>query len=254
MAGKTASGREDVLRDYMGRASAGSFATYLGTRARTALRYVLEQSAQYAVGWVPGPVGMAARQFVYRPLLGRGSRAPVAESGVEIFHMDSLVLGQSVYIDRLCRIHASRAEIILGECTRVMRGAYLCSYVSNARPGEGIVTGASCWIGVNAVLASGQGGLTLGREVLVGPGAVLVTGDHDFADPSVSAADRAYTGRPIRVGDNVWIGAGAVVLGGADIGQGSVVAAGAVVTGRVDPYTVVGGVPAKVLKNIGEKS
>lgn len=254
MAGKPAPGREDVLRNYMGEASAGSFATYLGTRAASPVRYLFEQLAQYAVGWIPGPVGMAARQLAYRPLLGRGSRAPVAESGVEIFHMNRVRLGASVYIDRLCRIHASRAAIELGDRTRVMRGAYLCSYVSNAREGEGIVTGPGCWIGVNAVLASGQGGLTLGSEVLIGPGAVLVTGDHDFADPSVPAADRAYTGRPIRVGDNVWIGAGAVVLGGADIGAGAVVAAGAAVTGKVPPNTVVGGVPARVLKNIGEKS
>ena len=101
--------------------------------------------------------------------------------------------------------------------------------------------------GVGAVLASGRGGLTLGENVLVGPGAICVTGDHDFRREDLETVDQAYTGRPIVIGDNVWIGAGARVLGGVTIGDRAVVAAGAVVTRDVAPGDVVGGVPARPL-------
>lgn len=238
------------LNDYMGKATAGAFRKYLETRAATPIRYVLEQGAQWLSGWIPGPPGMLVRKIVYGPLLAKNSAAPVCESGAEFMHMGSIRLGKSVYVDRLCRLHASRAEIELGDCTRVMRGAYLCSYVSNARPGEGIRTGARCWVGVNAVLASGQGGLFLGNDVLIGPQAVLVTGDHDFSRLDVPATQRDYTGKPITIGDNVWIGAGAVVLGGVCVGDNAVVAAGAVVTHDVAAGAVVGGVPAKVIKMV----
>ena len=55
---------------------------------------------------------------------------------------------------------------------------------------------------------------------------------------------------PIHIGKNVWIGANATVLAGVNIGDGAVVAAGAVVTKDVEPNTIVGGVPAKLLKKI----
>jgi len=193
---------------------------------------------------------MLVRRVLYGPLMARGSAAPVVEGGAEFMHMGNIRLGHSVYVDRLSRIHASRAAIELGDCTRVMRGAYVCSFVSEARPGEGIRTGARCWVGVNAVLSSGQGGLSLGNDVLIGPQAVLVTGDHDFSRLDVPATQRDYTGKPITIGDNVWIGAGAVVLGGVSVGENAVVAAGAVVTRDVPAGMVVGGVPAKVIKMV----
>ena len=236
------------LYEFMAKTSAGAFRKYLDTRAATPARYVLEQGAQWLTGWMPGPVGMVVRKMVYACLLAHGSASPVCESGVEFMHMNAIRLGHSVYVDRLCRLHASRAAIELGECTRVMRGAYLCSYVSNACPGEGIRTGARCWVGVNAVLASGQGGLFLGNDVLIGPQAVLVTGDHDFSRLDIPATQRDYTGKPITIGDNVWIGAGAVVVGGVTVGANAVIAAGAVVTRDVAAGSVVGGVPAKVIK------
>lgn len=235
------------LRDYMTAAGPGALATYLRTRAKSPARYAFEQLPQWLLGFVPGLPGIALRHLAYRPILGRGSGAPVIEAGVELFHAESLFLGHSVYIDRGVRLHASAAAIHIGDCCRIMRGAYLCSYVSNAVPGEGITLGPRCWVGINAILASGRGGLTLGENVLVGPGAMCVTGDHDFRRDDLASLDQEYLGRPIMVGDNVWIGAGAVLLGGVRVGDRAVVAAGAVVTRDVAAGGVVGGVPARPL-------
>ena len=250
MAYERDSEQAEGLHEFMDKTSAGSLRKYLGTRARSPGRYILEQGAQWLLGWMPGPAGMLARKLLYGPLMANDSAAPGCESQVEFMHMNNILLGPSVYVDRLSRLHASKAGIELGECSRVMRGAYLCSYVSNARPGEGIKTGARCWIGVNAVLASGQGGLFLGNDVLIGPQAVLVTGDHDFSRLDIPASKRGYTGKPISIGDNVWIGAGAIVVGGVRVGSNAVIAAGAVVTADVAPATMVGGVPARTIKTL----
>jgi acetyltransferase-like isoleucine patch superfamily enzyme len=241
---------QESLRDYMSEASPATAMLYIRTRARGVPRYVLEQGTQGLLSWIRGPVGLVLRSRLYRPLLEGGSKSAYLEPGVELFHMDNIRLGESVYVDSLCRLHASEARIELGMGTRVMRGAYLCSYVSNARPGEGIVTGKNCWIGVNTVLAAGQGGVFLGDNVLIAANSVLACGNHDFEKLDLATLDQEYYGRPIRIGHNVWIGAQATVLGGVTVGDHAVVAAGALVNADVDPYTVVGGVPARVLKRL----
>lgn len=94
-----------------------------------------------------------------------------------------------------------------------------------------------------------QGGIVIGDGALIGHNVVLATVNHDF-DPDQRGNNLPA---PIRIGKNVWIGAGAIVLPGVTIGNGAVVAAGAVVTKDVPEMTVVGGVPAQVLKRIHGK-
>lgn len=242
--------REDSLKHYMVGISGRGISQYVKTRAHSFLRYMAESSVQNFLGWIPGFVGMGLRSAIYPALLSSGSGFPVLEHGCELFHMNRIKFGQSVYVDTGCRLHASRAAIELGDYTRIMRGAYLCSYVSNAHDHEGIVTGRHCWLGINAVLASGQGGIFLGNNVLVGPNAVIVTGEHDFRNTFVSSVEQDYTGKPIHIDDNAWIGAGAIILGGVRIGEHAVIGAGAVVTKSVEPYTVVAGVPARHIGDI----
>jgi acetyltransferase-like isoleucine patch superfamily enzyme len=79
----------------------------------------------------------------------------------------------------------------------------------------------------------------------------LVAVDHVFDDPGRPFVDQGITARGITVEDDVWIGSGAVVTDGVTIGRGAVVAAGAVVTRDVPPHTVAGGVPARVLRQVG---
>jgi len=229
--------------------SVGLGLKYIQTRASGLGRYFLERGIQLLCSWIPGPVGLIIRAVLYRPFLHRGSHMGFIESNVDLLYMDSILLQKGVYIDKYCRIHASNAEIILGKNNRVMKGAYVCSYVSNARKGEGIIIGSGCWIGINAHLQSGQGGLTIGKNVLIGPNTVISTGNHDYEKIDVSAIEQEFYGKPIHVGDNAWIGSNAVVLGGVSIGEHAVVAAGAVVTKDVAPHTVVGGVPAQPLRS-----
>ncbi len=91
-----------------------------------------------------------------------------------------------------------------------------------------------------------QGGIYIGDRALIGQNVVLATLNHDL-DPARRADMHPA---PIRIGADAWIGANATVLPGVTIGEGAVVAAGAVVTRDVSPLTVVGGVPARVIKKI----
>ena len=111
----------------------------------------------------------------------------------------------------------------------------------NLHFGRGVFVNAGCHF-------QDQGGIFIGDNVLIGHNTVLATIDHD-TDPE----SRMNHYAPIRVGNNVWIGANAVITKGVSIGYGAIIAAGAVVTKDVPEMTVVGGVPARVIKQLKAK-
>lgn len=91
-----------------------------------------------------------------------------------------------------------------------------------------------------------QGGIEIGDGTLVGPKTVIATLNHNL-NPTKRAN---LIPKPVKIGKNVWIGANVTILPGVTIGDGAVIAAGAVVNKNVDANTVVGGVPARFIKNI----
>lgn len=88
------------------------------------------------------------------------------------------------------------------------------------------------------------GGITIGDGVQIGPNVTIVTTNHDFGDHYILRCKGVHIGR------NVWIGACAAIMPGVTIGENAVVAGGAVVTKDVEPNTVVGGNPARVIKRL----
>jgi acetyltransferase-like isoleucine patch superfamily enzyme len=93
------------------------------------------------------------------------------------------------------------------------------------------------------------GGLDIADDVTIGPNVSLITSGH----PVEPSRRRDFTiAKPIVIERNVWIAAGATIIGGVTVGENSVVAAGAVVTKNVPPNTLVGGNPAKVIRSIAE--
>lgn len=112
--------------------------------------------------------------------------------------------------------------------------------------GDEIRVGRNVFINQNCTLYD-LGGLDIGDDVMIGPNVSIITAGHPLA-PSLR---RSVTiGNPIVIGRNVWIGTGAIVIGGVTIGENSVVAAGAVVTRDVPANTLVGGNPARVIRSI----
>ena len=114
--------------------------------------------------------------------------------------------------------------------------------------------GKNITIGKDVFINSGchfqdQGGIQIGDGALIGHNVVLATINHDLNPEE----NRKNHYAPITIGAHVWIGSNAAILPGVTLGDWAVVAAGAVVTQDVPPRTVVGGVPAKVLKVIPEE-
>jgi putative colanic acid biosynthesis acetyltransferase WcaF len=107
---------------------------------------------------------------------------------------------------------------------------------------ERLHVGSHAQIGWRCVLDA-RGGLTIGHDAVIASDAQLIAGRHDFDDDDFPA----YFD-PITVGDHSWLATRCLVIGGVTIGRGAVVAAGAVVTRDVDEMTVVGGVPARVIR------
>jgi len=91
--------------------------------------------------------------------------------------------------------------------------------------------------------------IVIGNNVVFGHGVELYTSDHDPDDPHFSRRDA-----PITIRDNVWIGSSAIILKGVTIGEGAVVAAGSVVTRDVKAFTIVGGNPAKLIRERGTRT
>ena len=112
----------------------------------------------------------------------------------------------------------------------------------------GIRVGTDSLIGENAVL-DGRAALTIGNHVDIASEVMIYNAEHNVHAEHF-AAEEGVVNAPVTIGDYVFIGPRAIILPGVTIGEGGVVGAGAVVTKSVNPYEIVGGVPAKV---IGER-
>ena len=123
------------------------------------------------------------------------------------------------------------------ECTGVIREL-----------GESLVIGDNVGISANAFI-SVRGKVKIGDSTIFGPGVSLFSENHIFEDKSTPVYLQGATRKGIEIGKDCWIGANATILDGVKIGNGCIVAAGAVVNHDVPSYTIVGGVPAKTIKN-----
>jgi acetyltransferase-like isoleucine patch superfamily enzyme len=221
---------------------------YLSRQASTLVRYCWEQLLFVLVGWVPTVIGIGLRALLYRLILTMDGIAAI-ENGVRIRFADQIRLGRNVYLDQGVYLHASPQGIVIGDNTFVMHGAILHVYNFRDLPHAFIRIGANSLIGELNVLR-GQGGITIGDRVYTAPLVQLLAVNHVYEDPTRPMVEQGITAQGIVVEDDVWIGAGAIITDGVRIGKGAVVAAGAVVTKDVAPHTVVGGVPARLLKEI----
>ena len=108
--------------------------------------------------------------------------------------------------------------------------------------GRNITFGKEVFVNTNCTFMD-RGGIIIGDGTMIGPNVSLTTLNHD---PNPEKRHVTYC-QPIRIGKQVWIGLGAIVLPGVTIGDGAIVAAGAVVTKDVPPLAVVAGVPAAII-------
>lgn len=175
----------------------------------------------------------------------------------------------AVHAVRLAR--ARTAALLRGSDVRMHGMSFLGRGVELTAPrGHGrVVVGPWCWVGDGVALRSHSGRVTVGAkailgggttvnaylDVTIGDGALIADDvhitdfDHRTESVEVPIKDQGIVTAPVRIGPDVWIGRGATVLRGVDVGRGSVIGAHAVVTRDVPPYSVVVGAPARVVRS-----
>lgn len=134
------------------------------------------------------------------------------------------------------------------------KDVYIRPMSSDIKGLENLSIGNGCSIPKGSTFYCTRAELKIGNKVIFGPNPTIITGDHridivgkyiiDVSDNEKMPENDA----PVIIEDDVWFGANVVVLKGVTIGRGSVVAAGSVVTKSCSPYSIIGGVPAKLIK------
>lgn len=114
-----------------------------------------------------------------------------------------------------------------------------------------VVIGDNSGIGTKSLI---QGPCEIGANVMMGPETVILTRNHKFDNINVPMIEQGFSEpNKVIIEDDVWIGIRTIILPGVKIGRGAIIAAGAVVSKDVEPWSIVGGVPAKVIKNRKKK-
>ena len=108
--------------------------------------------------------------------------------------------------------------------------------------GNNVQINARCWI-------SGGGGLNIGSDVLIGPHVIIHSANHNFNDINQSIYKQGHTLKTVTIGDDVWVGAGVIILPGVTIDKGCIIGAGSIVTKNTEPFSIYVGNPARKIKD-----
>lgn len=145
------------------------------------------------------------------------------------------------------RLPGDVVAVTVGAHTVLHRSVRLVVGDPGQHPATGLLIGDRVHVNVFAYL-SGEGGLVIEDDVLIGPHARLLSAGHEIDDGEPVISRAPLTFGPVTVERGAWIGAGATVLQGVRVGAGAVVAAGSVVTRDVLPFSIVAGVPARLVR------
>jgi galactoside O-acetyltransferase len=191
---------------------------------------VLDELGEYLLAIIrhfPGRLGTRIRRLLLKARLG--------SVGVDSFWASGIVI-------------EGAARIRIGDRFACGRGCYL-----DAAGGGSIMIGDN--VSLNAgvhVNASVGGEIEIGNDVIIGPLTIIRAANHRFDDPTIPIRGQGHQAKRTRIGKDVWLGAGVIVVPGVSIGDGAVVAAGSVVTRNVPCLGIVAGVPARLVRMRGQ--
>ena len=153
-----------------------------------------------------------------------------------------LVIDRDCYIDAL-----SKEGISFGDTVALgMKTVIVCTSSIDAI-GKGIMVGKHTSLGTHGFYGC-AGGISIGDNVLIGNYVSMHSENHNYNYHSLLIREQGVSHQGIIIGNDCWIGSKVTILDGSCIGDGCVIAAGAVVRGKIPSYSVIGGVPAKILK------
>lgn len=140
-----------------------------------------------------------------------------------------------------------RAEVEYSRWVTIGRRTQISSFTKIKASNGPLTIGRDVSIGTGCFLQSGTVGLSLGDDCLISPHVTIVASNYRYDRLDVPIHRQGYTSRGVRIGSNVWLGVGVVVLDGSDIGDGAIVAPNSVVSGRLPANAIARGDPAKVI-------
>lgn len=187
--------------------------------------------------------------MLIRGFLKTGNKVFIGNN-TKILNSRNIVFGKSVTIDKHCIIDGFSSEkIILGDCVKIGAFSTLSSTSHMSKYGKGLKMGNNSAIG-DFTHFGASGGIDIGNDVIMGSYISFHSENHNFEDTTKLIREQGVTSKGIKIGNNVWVGAKVTFLDGTVIGNHCVVAAGAVVNGSYPDFSVIGGIPAKIIKSI----
>jgi acetyltransferase-like isoleucine patch superfamily enzyme len=196
---------------------------------------------------LPGALGFFLRKLFYPILFKKVGKGVVFGRGISVRHPKKIVIGENTFIDDNVVLDAKGKD---NEGIQVGRNAYIGrNTILSCKEGS-IYLDDYCNISANCHLLS-ETEIRLGKYVFLAGQCYLVAGgNHSFEDPAIPIMlQPSYSKGGIVIGEDVWLGAGVIVLDGASVGQGTIVGAGSVVTQSLPEYCIAVGIPAKKTKD-----
>jgi acetyltransferase-like isoleucine patch superfamily enzyme len=157
-----------------------------------------------------------------------------------------VVVSLIIYLRDRALVSAS-SNVQLSKLLRLGKGSVVKPYTIMQTSGGRISFGRNCAIGSFNHIAAGQADIIAGDDVRLGPHVTIVATTRQYRKKDQRIVEQGYADRGIRIGNDVLIGAGAILVDGCQIGDGAVIGVGSIVTGKVAPYSVVFGSPTRVI-------
>jgi len=142
---------------------------------------------------------------------------------------------------------STRAQVQFTDCISFGSGCVVKAFAVIQTQTGHVKFGADCAVSSFDHISTGTADVVIGDHVRIASGVTLLGGDRNFGQKEVLIVEQGASHQGLRIGDDVLIGANAVILPGSHIGKGAVIGAGSVVTEEVPDYAIVAGSPARII-------
>lgn len=171
--------------------------------------------------YFPGRTGVKLRSLRFKKIARKSGIKISLGIGIDMTGCNNIQVGNNISIMRLCSLHARDGRLEMGNNIR---------------------------INSNTCIGASDGGkIIIGDNVLIAQNVVLRASDHGHSSIDIPIIQQGHTGGEIIIEDDVWIGANSVITRNVTIGSHSIIGAGSIVTKDVEPYSIVGGSPARLI-------
>jgi acetyltransferase-like isoleucine patch superfamily enzyme len=189
-----------------------------------------------------------ARGLLIKPFLGSSVGLIFLGKHTKLKYRNKIRAGKTLTLGDYVEINAlSREGVTIGNNVSIQKNTIIeCTGVIRDL-GIGLTIGNNVGIAQNCFIQV-RGRVSIGNDTIFGPGVYLFSENHKFDDPELPVVVQGETRKGVKVEEGVWVGSRSVILDGVTIGRNSIIAAGSVVNRDVPPFSIVGGIPAKVIK------